>query len=293
MQTALFEHCRRYADTHADRSGVAVTPVPGLTLIRALHPGELQAAINRPLIAMLLQGRKCVTTGTARFEYGPGEAMVIAADVPTTSQIVQASLRHPYYSLVLELDIAILRELQDVAPAGQEDGPWVGIEPMNAEVTDAAGRLARLFEHPPALAVLGEGLRRELHYWLLRSVHGAAIRALGAVDSYAGRISRAVAVLRKDFTRTISVEELADVAGMSVSVFHQHFRAITTTSPLQFQKQLRLIHARRLMLAEGTGIAQAAYRVGYASVSQFTREYARMYGVPPGRDRRMAKAEAS
>ncbi|MDU4843618.1 MAG: AraC family transcriptional regulator [Leclercia adecarboxylata] len=289
MHTALFELCRRYADTHADRSGVAVTPVPGLTIIRALHPGDLQAAINRPLIAMLLQGRKCVTTGAERFDYGPGEAMVIAADVPTTSQITQASLRHPYYSLVLELDIAILRELQDATPAEQGGGPCVGIEPMNAEVTDAAYRLARLFEHQHALAALGEGLRRELHYWLLRSVHGAAIRALGAVDSYSGRISRAVAVLRKDFTRTISVEELAGVAGMSVSVFHQHFRAITTTSPLQFQKQLRLIHARRLMLAEGTGIAQAAWAVGYASVSQFTREYARMYGVPPGRDMRMAK----
>lgn len=292
MPAELLELCRHYADTHADRSGVAVTPVPGLTVIRALHPGDLQAAINRPLIAMLLQGRKCVTTGTERFEYGPGEAMVIAADVPTTSQITQASLRDPYYALVLELDIAILRELQDATPVAQEDGLYVGIEPMNAEVTDAACRLARLFAHPPALAVLGEGLRRELHYWLLRSVHGAAIRALGAVDSYSGRIGRAVAVLRKDFTRTISVEELAGVAGMSVSVFHQHFRAITTTSPLQFQKQLRLIHARRLMLAEGKGIAQAAYTVGYASVSQFTREYARMYGVPPGRDRRTAKVSA-
>ncbi|WP_333849443.1 AraC family transcriptional regulator [Leclercia sp.] len=292
MHTALFELCRRYADTHADRHGVAVTPVPGLTIIRALHPGDLQAAINRPLIAMLLQGRKCVTTGAERFEYGPGEAMVIAADVPTTSQITQASLRHPYYALVLELDVAILRELQSAAPAEQEDGLYVGIEPMNAEVTDAAYRLTRLVEHPQVLAVLGEGLRRELHYWLLHSVHGAAIRALGAADSYSERISRAVAVLRKDFSRTLSVEELAGVAGMSVSVFHQHFRAITTTSPLQFQKQLRLIHARRLMLAEGTSIAQVAWTVGYASVSQFTREYARMYGVPPGRDRRIAREGA-
>lgn len=289
MYTPLFDLCRRYADAHADRSGIAVTPVFGLTLIRALHPGELQAAINRPLIAMLLQGRKRVTTGADSFEYGPGEAMVIAADVPTTSQITQASHRHPYYSLVLELDIALLRELKDAAPAERGASPSVGIEPMNADVTDAAYRLARLFEQPGAMAALGEGLRRELHYWLLCSVHGPAIRALGAVDSHSGRISRAVAVLRKDFTRTISVEELADVAGMSVSVFHQHFRAITTISPLQFQKQLRLIHARRLMLADGAGIAQAAYTVGYASVSQFTREYARMFGAPPGRDMRMAK----
>lgn len=290
MRTALFDLCRRYADAHADRNGLVVTPVSGLTIIRALHPAELQAAINKPLIAMLLQGRKRVTTGSRSFEYGPGEAMVIAADVPTSSQIIEASLRHPYYSLVLELDTAILRELQDAAPAEQGDTPCVGIEPINAEVTDAAYRLARLFEQREAMAILGDGLRRELHYWLLRSVHGPAIRALGAVDSHSGRISRAVAILRKDFTRTISVEELASAAGMSVSVFHQHFRAITTTSPLQFQKQLRLIHARHLMLTDGTGIAQAAYAVGYASIPQFTREYARMFGAPPGRDMRVAKA---
>ncbi len=292
MHVALFDLCRRYADMHADRHGIAVTPVPGLTLIRALHPGELPAAINRPLIAMLLQGRKRVTTGSESFEYGPGEAMVIAADVPTTSQITQASLRHPYYSLVLEFDTAILRELQEALPVAAGETPCVGIEPMNDDVTDAAYRLARLFEQPGGMAVLGEGLRRELHYWLLRSVHGPAIRALGAVDSHAARISRAVAILRKEFMQPISVEALAGVAGMSVSVFHQHFRAITTISPLQFQKQLRLIHARRLMLAEGAGIAQAAYTVGYASVSQFTREYARMYGTPPGRDVRRVKASA-
>lgn len=286
MHTALFELCRRYADAHADRHGVAVTPVPGLTIVRALYPGELQAAIARPLIAMLLQGRKRVTTGIESFEYGPGEAMVIAADVPTTSQITEASHRHPYYSLVLELDIAMLRELQEVVPADQGKMSCVGIEPMNADVTDAAYRLARLFEHPAAMAILGEGLRRELHYWLLQSVHGAAIRALGVVDSHTDKISRAVAILRQDFMRPISVEELADAAGMSVSAFHRHFRAITTISPLQFQKQLRLIHARRLMLADGTGIAQAAYTVGYASVPQFTREYARLFGAPPGRDRR-------
>ncbi|EMR5621105.1 AraC family transcriptional regulator [Salmonella enterica] len=292
MHAALFDLCRLYADTHADRSGITVTPVPGVTLIRALHPGELPVAINRPLIAMLLQGRKRVTTRSESFEYGPGEAMVIAADVPTTSQITEASLRHPYYSLVLEFDIAILRELQEALPVAARETPCVGIEPMNSDVTDAAYRLARLFEQPGAMAVLGEGLRRELHYWLLRSVHGPAIRALGAVDSHAGRISRAVTILRKDFMQPISVEELAGVAGMSISVFHQHFRAITTISPLQFQKQLRLIHARRLLLAEGTGIAQAAYTVGYASVSQFTREYARMYGTPPGRDVRMVKSSA-
>lgn len=170
MRDALFDLCRRFADAHVDSSGVAVTPVPGITLVRALHPGDLQAAIARPLVAMLLQGRKSVTTGLASFDYGPGEAMVIAADVPTTSQITEASQRFPYYALVLELDLAILRELQEAGPSGPDEAPRVGIEPMNADVTDAAYRLARLFDQPGALAVLGEGLRRELHYWLLQSV---------------------------------------------------------------------------------------------------------------------------
>ncbi|TCV96810.1 AraC family transcriptional regulator [Biostraticola tofi] len=292
MRDTLLDLCRRYADTHADHDGVAATGVPGLTIVRSLHPGELQAAVSRPLIAMLLQGRKRVTTRLDSFEYGPGETMVIAADVPTVSQITQASISAPYYSLVMEFDVAILRELQGAAPAGPQYSASVCIEPMDADVMDVAYRLARLFEQPAALKILGEGLLREMHYWLLRSVHGTAIRALGAVDSHTERVSRAVAILRKEFMRSIRVEELADAAGMSVSVFHQHFRAITTLSPLQFQKQLRLINARRLMLTDGVGIAQAAYAVGYASVSQFTREYARMFAAPPGRDVRMAKVSA-
>lgn len=292
MRDSLLDLCRRYADAHVDPCGVAITPVTGLSIVRALHPGELQAAVCRPLIAMLLQGRKRVTTGIESFEYGPGEIMVIAADVPTVSQITQASLGAPYYSLVLEFDIAILRELHGSTPAEQAHAASVRVGPVDEEVSDAAYRLAKLLGQQDALSALGEGLRREFHYWLLRSVQGPAIRALGAADSHAERISRAVAILRKDFMRTIRVEELADAAGMSVSVFHQHFRAMTTLSPLQFQKQLRLITARRLMLTEGVGIAQTAYAVGYASVSQFTREYARMFATPPGRDVRMAKASA-
>jgi AraC-like DNA-binding protein len=292
LHDPLFELCRYYADAHADQCGIAVTPVRGLTIVRALHPGQLQAAVSRPLVAMLLQGRKRVTTSIASYEYGPGESMVIAADVPTVSQITQASIRSPYYSLVLELDVAIVRELQDVVPAEQGDTPSVRIEPFDADVTDAAYRLVRLLKEHEAIKVLGDGLLRELHYWLLRSVHGSAIRALGAADSYSERVSRAVAILRKDFMRPIRIEELADAASMSVSVFHQHFRTITTLSPLQFQKQLRLIYARRLMVADGVSIAQAAYAVGYVSVSQFTREYARMFEVPPGRDIRLAKAKA-
>lgn len=289
MSASLLSLCRRYADTHADPSGAAITPVPGLVIIRALHAGELQVAINKPLIAILLQGGKQVSSGLTSQKYGPGEALVISADVPTISQITQASPAMPYYALVLELDPAILRDL--MASGSSKKGPAhpVRIEPVDENVVDAAIRLVRLLDQPEALTALGGGLLRELHYWLLTGRHGDAVRQIGIVDSHAERIGRAVAILRRDYMRTVRVEQLATVAGMSVPVFHLHFREITTLSPVQFQKQLRLIEARRIMLAEGARISKAAYAVGYQSISQFTREYGRMFGAPPRRDIQQAR----
>lgn len=218
--------------------------------------------------------------------------MVIAADVPTVSQVTVASRVAPYYALVLEFDPALLRELADAAPVRPGAPGAVQVAAIDPDVADAALRLARLFDEPAAMTALGAGLLRELHYWLLAGRHGAAIRGLGAADSHAMRINRAVAMLRDGFARTIRVQELAAAAGMSEPVFHQHFRAITTLSPLQFQKQLRLIEARRLMLAQGLNVAQAAHAVGYASAPQFTRDYSRLFACPPGRDARLARAGA-
>jgi AraC-like DNA-binding protein len=140
----------------------------------------------------------------------------------------------------------------------------------------------RLLDRPASLPVLRAQLVREMHYWLLAGRHGPAIRRLGWPDSHAQRVARAVAVLRNEFSRPVLVERLADVAGMSPSSFHQHFRNVTSLTPLQFQKQLRLIEARRLMLWEGASASSAAFAVGYESVPQFTREYGRMFGLPAG-----------
>ncbi|WOI58299.1 AraC family transcriptional regulator [Palleronia sp. LCG004] len=288
----LLVHCRRFADANAGPDGLAQTPVRGLSVVRILQPGDLMVAVQKPVIAMLLQGRKRVTTLGASFEYAPGEAMVVAADIPTVSRVTRASIAAPYYALVLELDPAILSALIPAVPVRQGETRPVRIEPIDPEVIDAALRLARLLDRPEALSVLGDGLLQELHYWLLTGVHGPAIAALGAHDSHAGRIARAVDLLRRDYARPVRVEELAGAAGMSEPAFHKHFRAITTLSPLQFQKQLRLIEARRLMLTEGAKIAQAAHAVGYASVTQFTREYGRLFHAPPGKDIRVATALA-
>lgn len=288
---ALLDAVRRYADANVDGLGVARTSVPGLSAIRATCPSELQFAINRPLVALVVQGRKRVSLGSETFDFGAGDSLLIAADVPTVSQITQASLGVPYYSLVLELDPAVIEPLAMEMHAVQASaGGPVRVDPTEAEVAEAAVRLVRLLDRPAALPMLRDQLVRELHFWLLAGRHGQAIRALGMADSHAKRIGRAVTLIRESYARPLRIEQLAEAAGMSASSFHQHSRAITSLSPLQFQKQLRLIEARRMMLSESMAASNAAYAVGYESVPQFTREYGRLFGTPPVRDMKLARS---
>jgi AraC-like DNA-binding protein len=285
MDTPLLDAVRRHADAYAGRDGAAPTLIPGLTAIRSTARTELTYQIQRPLVCLVMQGAKQVTMGSRSFTFRAGDSLVITADVPTVSQITEASLATPYYSLVLDLDPAVIATLAaDMAAIGDADGAPVRIASTDSHVADTALRLMRLLDHPAALPVLQPALVREVHYWLLAGRHGAAIRRLGLPDSHVRRVARAVALLRAEYAQRLPVERLAEVAGMSPSAFHQHFRAVTSLSPLQFQKQLRLIEARRLMLAEGVNASHAAYAVGYESVQQFTREYGRMFGKPPMRD---------
>ncbi|ADH90048.1 transcriptional regulator, AraC family [Ancylobacter novellus DSM 506] len=291
---SLLDAVRRHALAHADANGIAPTPIPGLTTVRAIAPSGLVYAISRPLACLVVQGAKQVTLGTQAFPFSAGDSLLITADVPTVSQITRASSGAPYLSLVLELDPAVVAELvaeMKAAPVG--DVAPVRVEPTDAEVADAALRLMRLLDRPASVPVLQAQLVREMHYWLLTGRHGPAIRRLGWPDSHAQRVGKAVAVLRTEFARPLRVEHLAGVAGMSPSSFHQHFRSVTSLSPLQFQKQLRLIEARRLMQAEGLAASRAAFEVGYESVPQFTREYGRLFGLPPVRDARAARGEVA
>lgn len=285
MSANLLQTVRRYADANVDTAGVAPTPFPELAILRHTRPTPLHYAIVRPLVALVVQGRKQVTMGSSSYDFGAGESLLVTAEVPTVSQITRASLAAPYYACVVELDPATIASL--VAEMGTTPfamGSPVRVDPTEAEVADTVDRLIRLLDRPASVHVLGPQLLRELHYWLLSGRHGGAIRALGITDSHARRVGRAVARIRSDFAKPLRVEQLADAAGMSLSTFHVHFRAITSLTPLQFQKQLRLIEARRLLLAEGATIGRAASAVGYESVPQFTREYGRMFGMPPGKD---------
>jgi AraC-like DNA-binding protein len=290
MTETLLSAVGRFADANADAAGIARTPVPGLMTVRQTAPTAIDHAVWQPLIALVVQGEKRVTVGTEVFELAAGDSLLISADVPTTNQVLKASAAKPYYSFILDLDITLVADLakemseEPIAPTGP-----ARVDATDAEVADTALRLMRLIDRPTSVPVLAPGLLRELHYWLLAGRHGAAIRQLGWPNSQARRIAKAVAVLRADYAQTLPVERLAAVAGMSPSSFHQHFRAVTSLSPLQFQKQLRLIEARRQMLIEGASASNAAYAVGYESVSQFTREYGRMFGMPPVRETAAAK----
>ena len=289
--TTLLDAVRRHAEAHAGPTGLAETAIPGLATVRATAPSGLLHAISRPLVCLVLQGRKQVTVGIQAFDFGAGDSLLITADVPTVSQITRASLAAPYLSLVLELDPSVIAELVAQRQAGALDHAPVRVEPTDAEVADAALRLMRMLDRPASVPVLQAQLVRELHYWLLEGRHGPAIRRLGWPDGPTQRVARAVAVLRTDYASPLPVARLASLAGMSASSFHEHFRAVTSLSPLQFQKQLRLIEARRLMLSGGASASSAAFAVGYESVPQFSREYRRLFGLPPVRDTRAAKGK--
>lgn len=290
MTNALLDQVRRHAMARADHNGVASAPIRGLTTICTTVPGELQYAISRPLVALVLQGSKRVSMGRHTFDFGAGDSLVITADVPTVSQITAADASSPYCSLVLDLDPVVIEGLvaESQAVAATTQAAPIRVEATEQEVADAALRLMRLLDRPHALPILRDQLLREMHYWLLIGKHGTEIRNLGVSGSQVHRIAKAVSLIRAEFAGSIPLERLAATAGMSVSSFHQHFRAVTSLSPLQFQKRLRLIEARRMMLSEGVLAKSAAFAVGYESINQFTREYGRFFGMPPARDVKVA-----
>lgn len=276
--------------THQRTGGITATPVHGLYLVRRTAPSALEHAVEQPLVCLVLQGRKRVAMGSRTASYAAGDTMIVTANVPTASRISQASIAQPYLAVALELDPAVITDLVLGSPAC--DAPPAVTDAADTgdeeDLRDAVRRLVRLLDRPESLAVLKAGLVREIHHWLLRGRQGAAIRHLGLPDSHARRIARAVAILRAEPARPVRIEQLAAAAGMGRSAFHLHFRAITSLSPLQFQKALRLMEARRLILSQGKSMRQVAFEVGYESASQFSREYARMHGQPPTRDKRQA-----
>lgn len=285
MMQAPLDTLRRSME--AAFEGDAAEPMPRLLLLRHTRPTLLQATLYEPMTCLILQGRKELTIGETALSFGCGEALLVSHDLPVVSEVVEASPKAPYLAVVLRVDLTLLRGLygdvadEVVGPASRS----FEVSAAGPELVEALVRYLGLARSPVAARVLGPAVLRELHFHLLMSPVGGMLRELLRHDSRAHQVARAIAVLRRDFRRPIPVLELARAAGMSPSSFHEHFKAITATSPLRYQKELRLLAARRLLQEEGLDVSAAAYEVGYESPTQFSREYARKFGLAPSRDR--------
>ena len=262
---------------------------PGLHFRRCSRPSERLHAFCEPAFCMIAQGRKELVLGEERFQYGPEHYMINTVELPMTGQVVEASAERPYVGLRLVLTpsvvTSVLLESGALPPRGGGSRvKSVDVSPLDGNLLDAALRLVRLVDAPAEYRVLAPLVIREIVYRLLTGAQADRMRHLATFGGHAHRMVQAVETLRKHFDKPLRIEAVARELGMSVSGFHSHFRAVTAMSPLQFQKQLRLQEARRLMLSEDLDAAEAGYRVGYDDASHFSREYKRHFGEPPMRD---------
>lgn len=271
----------------APTEGVHATAWPALSLFRANSTGVPTCAMYEPGLGLALQGAKQILLGQQSFLHEPASYLVTAVDVPVSSQVLRATREEPCLCLTFRLDVQRIRELlpdvQLQRPAATL-APGLSISPLDGDLLDPLLRLVRLLESPRDLAVLGPLIERELLYRLLTGEQGARLAQIATSGSQSHQVSRAIDWLRRHFDEPLRIDELAARVNMSASSLHHHFRAITAMSPLQYQKQLRLQEARRLLLADQCDVATAAHRVGYESPSQFSREYSRCFGAPPLRD---------
>jgi AraC-like DNA-binding protein len=270
----------------AGRGGV--TPVPGLAVARFPSDGVPISYLFEPSLCVVARGAKRVTLGETTYRYDNRSFLLTTVGVPTIVQIEEASAQAPYTSLQLNLDLDMARHLiADMELLGHQpvraEAAMVAA-PMSEELLDPVLRLVGLLSRPKEVPILAGAIHREILYRLLISPAGERLRQIVRLGSQSNRSSRAIDWLRQNFSRRLRVQDLAEEAGMAVSTLHHHFKAVTSMSPLQFQKHLRLHEARRLMLADGLDAGVAALRVGYESVTQFNREYRRLFGVPPKRD---------
>jgi AraC-like DNA-binding protein len=258
-------------------------PVDGLLLLRQDATSALEASLYDPVLCLILQGRKQVSIGEQTLAFGPGECLLVSHVLPVCSRITRA----PYLALVFTLDAAAIRglyeEVAEAAPGGAGVRAAV-THRADPGLLDALRRYLALADSPADARVLGPLISKEIHYRLLTAPFGGMLRNLVRHDSHASAIARAVGHLRSDVRATIAIPDLARRVGMSASLFHKHFKAITAMTPLQYQKELRLLEARRLLKAGSASVTTAAYEVGYESPSQFSREYARKFGLPPSQD---------
>jgi AraC-like DNA-binding protein len=264
------------------------TAIPSLSFFRRSSPSESECSMVKPALVLAAQGQKRVILAGQTYDYGPMHGLITSMDLPVMARVITASTAKPYLCLVYELDLPhiadLMAEMGLAAPRAIPEGRAMSLCTVSAPLFDAALRLARLLETPADIPVLAPLIERELLYRLLTGEQGMRLRHLTMVESQSYKIARAIEYLKRHYTEPLRIGTLANQVNMSVSSLHHHFKAVTSMSPLQYQKQLRLQEARRLMIWQVSDVTSAAYSVGYESPSQFSRDYSRLFGAPPTRD---------
>lgn len=277
--------CQRVVDYAARREigdEPAATEVPNLGVSRQFAPTVLYPVAYEPVLCVVLSGGKQAMFGDQTVTFRQGQSAVIGIDIITTSSVIEASRAAPYVALAMRLDLPLLRDLAaEIGLSSElEGGPGIVAGETDAALLDAIDRLFALNEQPRSIPILAPLLTREIHYRLLQDHVGALPRSLALRGSHASRVGAAIQFIRSRFADPLGVPDLAQIAGMSVSTFHEHFKAVAGTTPLQYQKRLRLLEAKKL-LASGGSVTDAAFSVGYESSTQFSREFSRYFGASP------------
>ncbi|MEJ8305157.1 AraC family transcriptional regulator [Saccharibacillus sacchari] len=280
---------RKYAPT----DGVHVTKIPSLFLVRESEISEPVVRVSEIAFCLIIQGEKEVWLGEQRFLYGAGHYVVSSVELPVTGQVIEASADCPYLAFKVEfnpaevLDVMNDANLKPTRDKKAKRAMFVG--DVEETLLDAAVRLGSLLDQPQHIPVLGPLFKKELLYWVLQGPHGDSLKQLAVEEGSARRVRTVIEHILANYDQALPVEELARLANLGVSSLHRQFKEVTAMSPIQFQKQLRLQEARRLLLTESTDIAGIAFRVGYESQSQFSREYSRLFGSSPRADIRRIK----
>jgi AraC-like DNA-binding protein len=284
MQDKLTVMVAKFIKENADSNGVAITPIADVIAVNSIETGKVTHRVYKPLICLVLQGAKKITFGKDEITAEAGQTLVVSADVPISSEIIKSSPESPYMSLIIDLDLFVIHELnlEIVKSQSIDDSPIQSFQ-SDVEIIDVVFRLMKLIIKPQAIPILRKQLIRELHYWLLVGKHGQHLRKMESPESSCRNISKAISILHDEYNKPLKVNELAKCSGMSISSFYYHFRSITNLTPIQFQKQLRLIESNRLMVYQGLNANSAAFEVGYESASHFSRDYTKMFGEPPKR----------
>ncbi|MEH2072665.1 MAG: AraC family transcriptional regulator [Nostoc sp.] len=261
---------------------------PGIFIYQSLQPTESEISVLKPAFCVIAQGSKDVLLNDELFHYDSGHYLISTLDLPIMSNVVEASEEKPYLNLRIDLDPALVAAVMiECGIETKKSGTGVkamDVSPVDADLLDAIVKLVKLFDTPDEMKFLAPLIIREIVYRLLKGKQSARLGQLIATEGDTQRISRVVRQIRENIDRPMKIEDTARELGMSVSGFHQHFKSVTAMSPLQFQKQIRLQEARRLMFGENMDVASASFRVGYEDPSYFSREYKKLFGIPPHRD---------